>query len=241
MVYNVSNTKINYFLYSMEHKAPASKIAGEVKLGLHVCSIYQNKEQQFSELLAFFKTGLENNHKCIYIVNENTKEEVTAIFEKAEIDLKKYIESGQFLFLTKKETYLKDGFFDPDEMIALLKQTEADAIKEGYAGMRITGEMTWLLDNLEDSKKLIEYEAKLNDFFPRSNSSAVCQYNENKFEPELLIDVIRTHPQLIIHGVAYENKYFYTPPQYLERAKGVFQPDSYKTMLEMIKEDNHKI
>jgi len=217
----------------MGQQTPASKVV-EKKLGLHICSIYQNQEQQFLELLLFFKTGLENNHKCIYIIDDNTKEEVTAIFEKAGINLKKYIELGQFLFLTKKETYLKDGYFDPNKMIALLKSVEDTAIKEGYAGVRVTGEMTWLLDNLDDSKKLIEYESKLNDFFPRSSSSAICQYNENKFNSELLVDVIRTHPQLVIYGVAYENKYFYNPPKYAEKARGVFRPDSYKIMIDLI-------
>jgi hypothetical protein len=196
----------------------------KINLGDHVCSIYKNKEQQFSSLIPFFKIGLESNQKCIYIVDENSKEEIFEEFEKRGIEINKFTQSNQFVLLTKRETYLKDGSFDPDKMINLLKETEKNALNEGYSGMRVTGEMTWVLENVKGSEKVIEYEAKLNVFFPHSKSTAICQYNENKFKPDLLVEVIHTHPFLIIYGILYKNLYYYSPALYIKEKTNVLLP-----------------
>jgi len=216
----------------MENK-PQTKMIKDVELGDHLCSIYKNKEEQFSAVIPFIKKGLDSHQKCIYIVDENSKEEVIAELDKGGIDSKKYIEANQFSLLTKRETYLKDGFFDPDKMIALLKETEKNALAEGYSGLRVTGEMTWVLEGIPGSEKLIEYEAKLNDFFPNSKSTAICQYNENKFKPEILVEVIHTHPFLAIYGNLYENKFYYSPQLYTQGTHIRLPVESYS----MIRDD----
>lgn len=205
--------------------------------GYHVCSIYKNKEEQFEELVHFLEDGLKANEKCLYIVDDNTKEEVITEFKKRGFGVQKHIDSGQFVFLTKNESYVKDGDFDPDAMITILKKNEADALQKGYAGLRVTGEMTWVLGSETYERKVIEYENKLNTVIPNSKISAICQYNENKFNQKTLIDVIQSHPFLIIYGKKYENKYFYNPPSVREHAAAIIPPSNYQAILKLILED----
>jgi len=204
-----------------------------IKLGDHVCSIYKNKEEQFLTAIPFLKNGHEKKERCIYIVDENSREEIISEFEKTGVDIKGCIESGAFKILTKKETYLKDGFFDPDKMIILLKETEKTALEEGYSGMRVAGEMTWVLEGVKGGERLIEYESKLNDFFPGSKSTALCQYNENKFTKDVLVEVIHTHPFLVIYGKLYENNLYFSPAVYKKGEHPLLPIDAY----ELIKND----
>jgi hypothetical protein len=209
-----------------------------IALGDHLCSIYQNKEQQFVPVVPFMKAGLDHHQKCFYIADECSSGEVVAELKKGGIEIEKFIASGQFVILTKKETYLRSGAFDPDKMIEFLKETEKDALKDGYTGMRATGEMTWMLENISDNSKLLEYEARLNDFLPASRSAYICQYNENKFKPEVLTAIIHTHPLLIIYGKLYRNLYFYFPAQYTKRDTISPLVNLYKRMLnDIIKSD----
>jgi hypothetical protein len=210
----------------MEYKSQNNTIE-DVDLGYHICSIYKNVEEQFSAVVPFIKKGLDNHQKCVYIVDENSKEDVIAELNKGGIESETYINASQLLLLTKRETYLKDGFFDPDRMIALLRETEKNALAEGFSGLRVTGEMTWVLEGVAGSDKLIEYEAKLNDFFPNSKSTAICQYNENKFKPEMLVEVIHTHPFVIIYGNLFENKYYYSPRLYTQGTRIRLPVESY--------------
>ena len=87
----------------------------------------------------------------------------TAYYTAAEgIDVDQYIESGALVVLTKKDTCLKEGCFDPDLMIAFLKESVRTAKSAGFSALRVTAEMTWALGDEPGTEKLIEYEAKLN-------------------------------------------------------------------------------
>jgi len=122
-----------------------------------------------------------------------------------------YLVKGQFVFFTSNDIYLKDGYFDPDRMISLLKTSEKTALKEGFAGIRVTGEMTWILSKLPGTERFMEYENKLNEFFPGSKASAICQYSESKFDKKILIGVIETHPKVGIDGLFYNNNFYIEP------------------------------
>ena len=102
--------------------------------------------------------------------------------------------------------------------------------------------MTWQLGNgqITDSGKLIQYEAKLDDFIPNSKVAIICQYNENRFRPEVLTGVLHTHPWIILYGKIYENKYFYRPAQYTTKEQVASLVDSYKLMLGEILHDAKK-
>ncbi len=187
--------------------------------GDHLCCIYRDRGEQMGIVVPYLVHGLHSNNKCLYIIDESTREDVFHAFAEAGVDLTTHIASGQFLLLTKAESYLKEGSFDPDRMIATLKLAEANAIDEGYAGLRITGEMTWVFSGLPGVEGLIEYESKLNLFFPNSKSTAICQYHESRFDPDILIDVLHTHPAVVIYGEVCENPYYIPPDEFLLRLK----------------------
>ena len=183
--------------------------------GTHLCCFYKSKKEQFSIVIPFILTGLENNEKCIYIVDENTKKDIKTALKKV-VDLEKFLHSNQLEIVTQKDAYVRDGSFDPDRMIELLARNEEKARQDAYTGLRVTGEMTWILSELPGVERLIEYEAKLNYFFPNSTCIALCQYNENAFDPQILLDVIRTHPVLVIYNSLYENPRYVSPEEFAQ-------------------------
>lgn len=201
--------------------------------GSHSACIYKVKKEQFSSVVPFILYGLKTNEKCIYIADENTKKEIIQMFKDV-IPIEEYIDSHQLELFTREEAYLKDGCFDPDSMITLLRQYEEHALKNGYKGLRITGEMTWILTKLPGTERIIEYEAKLNHFFPTSTCTALCQYNEKKIDPDILFDVVCTHPNLIIYGTLYENSHYLPPDEFFARMKGEVHWNTYKMLVTKI-------
>lgn len=208
----------------------------DVVFGEHLCSICKNKEQQFSQTVPFVIDGLTSNHKCVYVIHENSKEEVMLEFDNRGFQLKKYLDTKQLEILTVKETYLKEGYFEPDKLIDLISTIEVNALKEGYKGVRGIGEMSWVTGDMENHKKLIEYEVKLNDLTKNRNIILLCQYIEEKFSNEVLNNVIRAHKKIAIYGKLYANKYFYIDPLYFKEAKEL-PADSYSTIIDTIIEE----
>ena len=209
------------------------KELSELKSGDHLCSIYNSQEEQFKVIIPFMIIGLEKNEKCIYIVNENTKEEMIDAFCKSS-DITKYIKSKQIEFLAETQVYLKNGFFDPDKLINFLKETEELAIQEGYSGLRLTGEMTWILSNLDKVERLIEYEAKLNCLFSKSKTLAICQYSEKRFTPEILRDVLATHTKIVLNGQIHQNPYYIHPDLFFAKNTKEISSELYRKVKEDI-------
>jgi GAF domain-containing protein/PAS domain-containing protein len=198
-----------------------------LKIGEHIACIYKDKTEQRSIVIPFILAGFKNNEKCIYIVDENTKNSIIEDFRKI-VDIDTYLNTNQLELLTKEEAYLKEGYFDPDKMIELLKINEKKALNNGFSGLRVTGEMTWVFTKLPGVERLIEYEAKLNYFFPNSKCIALCQYNEKKFDPHILLDIIHTHPFIIIYNTLYKNPRYQPPDEFFAIMRGEIHWDTYE-------------
>ena len=60
--------------------------------------------------------------------------------------------------------------------------------------------------------RLIEFEARLNEFLVESRSVIVCLYDRRRFDPAVIHDVLRTHPVVVLGDQVYLNPY-YEPPE----------------------------
>jgi chemotaxis family two-component system sensor kinase Cph1 len=187
----------------------------------HLCLIYETREEQFSAVIPYLRIGLERGEKCLYVVDDTTADMVIDGMKAAGMDVETALESGQLIIVSKQDAYLKQGFFDPDWMIDFLKQAADEAKVAGFSALRVTGEMTWVLGGDPGSERLMEYEAKLNYFFPENDALAICQYNRSFFPPKIIKDVISTHPLVIYGGMVCNNFYYVPPDDFLERE----QPD----------------
>jgi hypothetical protein len=186
---------------------------GRMRPGDHYCGIYQSDEDHRVLVVDFIRHGIANREKVLYIVNLQTAAQLKATLAAAELDVDPLIEAGQLVILTAKDAYLRDGEFDPDKMLALLREETDRTLAEGYPALRVTGEMTWALGGEPGSERLVEYEAMLNRFFPDSKCYALCQYDRRCFDAEMLLDILHTHPQVLYGQDAFDNsRMYYVPP-----------------------------
>jgi hypothetical protein len=62
---------------------------------------------------------------------------------------------------------------------------------------------------------LLEYETRVNYVLTKYHDPVICAYDLSKFSARVAIDVMRTHPMVIIGGVLQENPFFVPPDQFL--------------------------
>jgi len=187
-----------------------------LKAGDHLCAIYKNEEEHRALLIPFIRKGFEHNEKVIYIADENNSAKIIDYLIAEGLDPELLQAKGQLVFLTSRETYLKNGAFDPESMIKLLENETAKALAEGYSLLRVTGEMSWALGGLNEFSRLIEYEKHLNHFFSANKTLAICQYDRRSFKADFLLEVLRTHPLVVFGDRVYEN-FYYMPPEKMEK------------------------
>jgi len=192
-------------------QAHGLRTLADLEPGDHICCLYETEEEHRAVLTPFLRQGLERAEKVLYIVDAHTAEAVLRYLRDDGLDVEPYLARGQLTIVTSQDAYMQQGVFDPDEMIAFLRAETERALVEGYSALRITGEMSWALREQPGFERLIEYEAKLNEFFPGSRCLAMCQYDRRVFSAALLLDVLCAHPIAVVGTEVYDN-FYYIPP-----------------------------
>src|SRR5947208_230726 len=63
--------------------------------------------------------------------------------------------------------------------------------------------------------ELVEYETRLNYILPKYDDPVICTYDLSKFGSSVAMDIMRTHPVVIVGGLLQENPFFVPPDQFL--------------------------
>lgn len=201
---------------SPEFRGPVEPLDGS-KTNEHIALFYESRDEQFTAMVPFVRQGLERGERVMYVIDERTEDEVLATMREGGIDVDGALDSEALTFHTLDETYLRNGTFDPDDMIEFYGEAIEEATAE-YPALRVTADTHWILDDETEIEDFMEYESRVNDLFEGEDCIALCQYDREAIPPEILTDVVRTHPHLIYDGTLCHN-FYYTPPQ------EYFEPD----------------
>jgi hypothetical protein len=79
--------------------------------------------------------------------------------------------------------------------------------------------MDWALGDRSRIEEVIEFEARVNDVWSRHDDAVICTYRVDKFGGDAVIDVLRTHPMVIIGGILQQNPFFTPPEEFLHEIR----------------------
>jgi hypothetical protein len=200
------------------NKQPSVTLCGETLRGpLHVCAFFDSREEQYETLVPWIKEGITNNEEVINILDGGLHNDHCCRLSHADIPVKEAVARGQLKLLTTDESYLLGGVFAAERMVNVLEQALIDAQNGPYSTFRGYGDMEWALKNLPGTDELIEYEARINTFAPKYDCSIVCAYDINSFSGSAVIDILATHPYVIMHGKIHKNPHFIEPIELLKK------------------------
>jgi PAS domain S-box-containing protein len=173
------------------------EIIGPVPWGTHLCQFYKTKEDIIDILVPYFKTGLECNEFCMWITSEPLHvEDAKKALKKAVKNLDDYMKKGQIEILDASQWYTKSGKFDADEVLSGWVKKESWALKNGFEGLRLTGNTFWL--EKKDWKDFTKYEEVINHVIGNYKMIAICAYSLDKCNTSEIIDVVSNHQFTLI-------------------------------------------
>jgi hypothetical protein len=182
----------------------------------HVCAFVDSRDQQYEIFLPFLREGLNCGECLLNIVAAQNRADHVERLEAGGIDSDEAVADGRQKLLGFDETYLKDGRFSADAMLATIEEAMVSIQREGFPALRGFGEMHWAVNGLPGTEELIEYEARLNYLVPQFDASIVCVYDVSKFSGRVVMDVLSTHPRVILGGQIFENPYYMQPDEFLK-------------------------
>jgi hypothetical protein len=196
--------------------SPAGSQLGDVR---HVCAFFNSDDEKYRVLLPFIKDGFECGDKAVHVINPGQHHNHLQRLAAAGIDTAASQQSGQLELRTNTETYLRDGRFDQDRMLQVFEQLASGNAKGGFLLSRIVCHMEWAAEGRSHVDDLLEYETRLNYILPRYKDPVICTYDLAKFGGDMVIDIMRTHPMIIIGGILQHNPFFVPPEEFLREVR----------------------
>jgi hypothetical protein len=187
----------------------------------HVCAFFANDDEEYRVLLPFIEEGLACGEKAVHVVNPEQRQEHLGRLAAKGIDTTAHQRSGQLEIHDNTEVYLRDGLFDQDRMLATFEDMViAGRTTGGFPSHRIVCRMDWASGDPSRVEDVIEFESRVNDVWSRYADTVVCTYHLSQFRGDAIIDIMRTHPLVIIGGHLQQNPFFTPPDEFLREYRG---------------------
>jgi signal transduction histidine kinase len=165
---------------------------GDIPWGSHFCNFYATAEDLADSLVPFFKAGLEHNEKCLWVTSQPFGvEDAKAALRNAVPRLETYLQEGRIDIIDHREWYLRSGEANADEVLQGWVHRKEQALAQGHAGLRLTGNTFWV--EAKDWKDFVDYETRVNQTFHKHEIIALCSYCLHRCEPMGILDVVRNH------------------------------------------------
>ena len=203
----------------MKKTAPISFAGSQLGEERHVCAFFTSDEEEYRVLLPFIKGGFEFGDKAIHVVNPGQHGDHLQRLAAVGIDSAAAQQRGQFELRTNTDTYLRDGRFDQDRMLEAFEQLASGNAKGGFRLSRIVCRMDWAAEGGSHVDNLVEFESRVNHVWRHHEDAVICTYHLGKFGGDTVIDIMRTHPMVIIGGILQQNPFYVPPEEFLREVR----------------------
>jgi MEDS: MEthanogen/methylotroph, DcmR Sensory domain len=185
----------------------------EVQAGDHICAMSRGAERD-NMLASFLEAGLRTGDKCICVLDAARPESLLA--ELDDPQARERLERRQLELVDFQSAYPDSGSFVPDRMVEFWEHSVQSALEGGeYRFFRAAGEMTWALRDMPGLDQLATFESEVNRFMPRYPQVYLCVYDIERFSGEQLLDMLRTHPKVLLGAMVFDNPYYVEPDEFL--------------------------
>jgi hypothetical protein len=176
--------------------------------GDHICTIFETREQQMSVMVPFMAQGLAAEQRCIWVSQSTSADLFRRRLAEAGADVATLEASDQLVIVPCTDYYLKDGIFDVERTLELAVRLFEDSVRAGYASVRATGDVSWLLEHPAELATWERYESEIGARLSGKPAVVVCQYDARRFSGAYVVAALHTHPIVILGETVCRNPFF---------------------------------
>jgi hypothetical protein len=104
-------------------------------------------------------------------------------------------------------------------MLQVFEQLASGNANRAFPLSRIVCRMDWAAEGRTHVDGLIEFESRVNDLWNRHDDAVICTYQLSRFSGDTVIDIMRTHPAVIVGGILQQNPFYVPPDQFLREVR----------------------
>ena len=183
----------------------------------HICAFFDSEEQEYDCLVPYFAEGLERGEQVVTIRDaKKCGAHVARLRDAGAFKVDEAVHAGKLRVMASEETYLQDGVFEVERMYRMIESALKGAAESGFTRVRTCGDMSWALRDMPGTDELMQYESRVNRLIREHDCTLMCTYDINRFSGRALMDVLATHPMVLVGDRIYENQYYVEPDDFVK-------------------------
>jgi hypothetical protein len=177
----------------------------------HICAFFTSRDEEYETLIPYLRDGVEAGEQVLNVLDAARLPDHRARLGARGVPTG----DGGVLIASSEDTYLAGGHFDMDRMVGFVREHLAQAATEGRC-VRTAGWMDWICRDAPGTERAMEYEARMNLLVPTFDCTFMCVYDLTKLHGETVVDIMATHPYVILRGQIRQNPFFVPAEIYLK-------------------------
>jgi DNA-binding CsgD family transcriptional regulator len=191
----------------------------EIRPGTHMCALYSGPAERDRLLFRFLREGIREGHKCLCLIDGAEPASVRDRVANRQNGYSRR-ESEQLEVDRASDVYLRSGRFSVEQMTSFLSGRLTQAAESAFPLLRAAGEMSWVLPQPQGGKDFFAYESAVNQMIEDKPAVFMCMYDLERCGVSMLVDVLKTHPKVLLDGMVLENHNYLTPKEHLAAESG---------------------
>ena len=164
----------------------------QVPVGMHACHFYADRGELVAALVPYCIAGLRGNERCLLVTAPPLPaSEAIQELRAAWVGIDDAIQMGALRVLDFDQWYASSGGLKGLEVVQLWLEEEERALAEGYSGLRIAGNTSFLAP--KDWATFMEYEEAVSARLSNRRIVALCSYALAECDDVRMNEVIHTH------------------------------------------------
>ena len=160
--------------------------------GSHLAHFFGLGAELPEVLVPFFKAGLENNERCLWVTGQAfSAEQARSALRAAVPDLDKRERGKQIEIANADEWYSSGQKLRPHDLVSALVQREQVSLGLGYAGLRTSGNCAWV--SQEQWEDFLEYEGLVQRAGRDRRMISICSYCVDQLRDGAHLEVMERH------------------------------------------------
>lgn len=181
---------------NQDHAPSGLETVPNLPWGSHVGQLFSTGEGMRDALVAYFRAGLDNNERCLWVTGEPLEaNEARAALRAVVPDLDARERRGDIEIQNTDFFYDREQPLQPAALVEGLLQREQEALAAGYEGVRTNGNCAWVEARHWDA--FSDYEARVQDAVRGRRLICMCSYSHESHGGKNLFDVVARHDLIL--------------------------------------------
>jgi anti-anti-sigma regulatory factor len=177
----------------------------DLRPGDHAWLAFRDRTEQEHVIGDFVHEGLAGTDRVVYITG-GCPHELPGMVTRYHTDPGPFAASGQLKIISPWAACDADGRFEPDRLLDAVETEIGTTLAAGYRGVRVTGDMTWVLRQPGGYERVLGYERRMEATIAASTlAMAICQFGRHCCSPRRLSTLKDTHEVIVEANPEFED------------------------------------